>query len=712
MPPAAARAVTRGRFRVTQEDAAASPAPRDGADDQRVLRGLQHQSTMVLQRLAELEKAVRSQHRGGDEPPREAPKGAGANLEDLDASAATRPLRRAHDLATELRDALAAARTRAGEHESMLKLLKQKHASLAAKLEAGQADAARLRRENEALRRDRDRFKRELDDERARHQARARAPPPPAAPASRAPVPAPAVVARRAAADREFAAIAAQAARRPRRRRPSRRRRSLRRARRGRRSRRPWAAAIAAVRAARRHFQPPPGGGARPMGARARPRRPRTSSRRPWARRRRPRRPALPAAAHGPGAAVRAAAAFRRAAAAAHGPRAAARAARRGRAAARRRGRAARAAGRRAAPHAVVRLARAAAHPGHPGHAVPGAARGALPAAAARDGAAAARRRALRPARGGARARAAPRPPPRAARPDTGRARRRRAARRAPPRRRARASAAADVAGAFVVPEPAAPPAAEPFCPARHAAEEDEFGAIAGRTAIGRAPPGGTFNRRRRSVVPPARPGRPAPRRPAPAPGPQAGAGRFFFRAAMTLGSRKLIWSSRFRMKANEPSSSAFMAAGAANGTSAPPTRSPARSASATGTTCASQSSPACARQRPACARLSAKGPKCQSRSASKPASPAAAVSSAFAKDSEWYCSTGYVSRKRSARRRGTTTSRARSDAAPRHAAQREPWRPSRAPASRARPRRRPRAPPRGPAPRAAPRPCAPAPSA
>ena len=71
MPPAAARAVTRGRFRVTQEDAAASPAPRDGADDQRVLRGLQHQSTMVLQRLAELEKAVRSQHRGGDEPPRE-----------------------------------------------------------------------------------------------------------------------------------------------------------------------------------------------------------------------------------------------------------------------------------------------------------------------------------------------------------------------------------------------------------------------------------------------------------------------------------------------------------------------------------------------------------------------------------------------------------------------------------------------------------------
>ena len=30
----------------------------------------------------------------------------------------------------------------------------------------------------------------------------------------------------------------------------------------------------------------------------------------------------------------------------------------------------------------------------------------------------------------------------------------------------------------------AAPPAAEPFCPARHAAEEDEFGAIAGRTAI------------------------------------------------------------------------------------------------------------------------------------------------------------------------------------------------------------------------------------
>ena len=94
MPPAAARAVTRGRFRVTQEDAAASPAPRDGADDQRVLRGLQHQSTMVLQRLAELEKAVRSQHRGGDEPPREAPKGAGANLEDLDASAAARPPRR------------------------------------------------------------------------------------------------------------------------------------------------------------------------------------------------------------------------------------------------------------------------------------------------------------------------------------------------------------------------------------------------------------------------------------------------------------------------------------------------------------------------------------------------------------------------------------------------------------------------------------------
>ena len=151
MPPAAARAVTRGRFRVTQEDAAASPAPRAGADDQRVLRGLPHQSTMVLQRLAELEKAVRSQHRGGDEPPREAPKGAGANLEDLDASAATRPLRRAHDLATELRDALAAARTRAGEHESMLKLLKQKHASLAAKLEAGQADAARRRRRGLSL---------------------------------------------------------------------------------------------------------------------------------------------------------------------------------------------------------------------------------------------------------------------------------------------------------------------------------------------------------------------------------------------------------------------------------------------------------------------------------------------------------------------------------------------------------------------------------
>ena len=47
-----------------------------------------------------------------------------------------------------------------------------------------------------------------------------------------------------------------------------------------------------------------------------------------------------------------------------------------------------------------------------------------------------------------------------------------------------RDASAADVLGAFVVPEPAAPPAAEPFCAARHAAEEDEFGAIAGRTAI------------------------------------------------------------------------------------------------------------------------------------------------------------------------------------------------------------------------------------
>ena len=102
MDPAAGREVRRGRFRVRQEDGAALPAEREGGDEQRFsLRGLQHQNTMVLARLAELEKAVRSQHRGGDEPPREAPKGAGANLEDLDASAATRPLRRAHDLATE-----------------------------------------------------------------------------------------------------------------------------------------------------------------------------------------------------------------------------------------------------------------------------------------------------------------------------------------------------------------------------------------------------------------------------------------------------------------------------------------------------------------------------------------------------------------------------------------------------------------------------------
>mmetsp|Transcript_26326 Transcript_26326/g.81024 ORF Transcript_26326/g.81024 Transcript_26326/m.81024 type:complete len:248 (+) Transcript_26326:1815-2558(+) len=42
-------------------------------------------------------------------------------------------------------------------------------------------------------------------------------------------------------------------------------------------------------------------------------------------------------------------------------------------------------------------------------------------------------------------------------------------------------SSVADVLGAFVVPKPPGPK--EPFCPARHAAEEDEFGAIAGRTA-------------------------------------------------------------------------------------------------------------------------------------------------------------------------------------------------------------------------------------
>ena len=402
MPPAAARAVTRGRFRVTQEDAAASPAPRDGADDQRVLRGLQHQNTMVLARLAELEKAVRSQHRGGDEPPREAPKGAGANLEDLDASAATRPLRRAHDLATELRDALAAARTRAGEHESMLKLLKQKHASLAAKLEAGQADAARLRRENEALRRDRDRFKRELDDERARHQARAAAaPPPPAAPASRAPVPAPAVVARRAAADREFAAIAAQAAQ------PTAPPAPV--------ATPPLAApgapgppqpppmGQAPPSAPPPHFQPPPMGQAPPsappphFGAPPPP---------PMGHAQPPAPPAVAAAAPaGAGAPP--------------GPPG-------------------------AAPPRTPSFDSLAppAHPGHPGHAVPAP-------------------------------RAAPyQPPPLAMAPPPPAA--------APPRD----ASAADVLGAFVVPEPAAPPAAEPFCPARHAAEEDEFGAIAGRTAI------------------------------------------------------------------------------------------------------------------------------------------------------------------------------------------------------------------------------------
>lgn len=207
----AARAVTRGRFRVTQEQAGDRPPappeePRTG-DDRRALRGLQHQNTMVLARLAELEKAVRSQHAGGERPPAPALTGAPKSVDDLDASAATRPLRRAHDLATELRDALASARARAQEHEGMLKLLKQKHASLAAKLEAGQGEQSRLRRENEALRKDRDRFRRDLDDERARHRPAAGAAPPAAPPA-----PAPAVVARRAAADLEFAAIAAQAA--------------------------------------------------------------------------------------------------------------------------------------------------------------------------------------------------------------------------------------------------------------------------------------------------------------------------------------------------------------------------------------------------------------------------------------------------------------------------------------------------------------------
>ena len=44
MPPAAARAVTRGRFRVTQEDGAGSAATRDAPNYQPVLRGLQHQN--------------------------------------------------------------------------------------------------------------------------------------------------------------------------------------------------------------------------------------------------------------------------------------------------------------------------------------------------------------------------------------------------------------------------------------------------------------------------------------------------------------------------------------------------------------------------------------------------------------------------------------------------------------------------------------------
>ena len=60
-------------------------------------------------------------------------------------------------------------------------------------------------------------------------------------------------------------------------------------------------------------------------------------------------------------------------------------------------------------------------------------------------------------------------------------------------------------------------------------------------------------------------------------PGASGRRGPLLLQGGPTLGSRGYESRSRFRMKANEPSSSAFMAAGAANGTSAPPTRSPAR---------------------------------------------------------------------------------------------------------------------------------------
>jgi len=70
-----------------------------------------------------------------------------------DAAAPARPLRHAVRLADQLRAELEAARTRVGEHESMMKLLQQKNTSLAAKLEAEQAETARLRKAHDKLRR-------------------------------------------------------------------------------------------------------------------------------------------------------------------------------------------------------------------------------------------------------------------------------------------------------------------------------------------------------------------------------------------------------------------------------------------------------------------------------------------------------------------------------------------------------------------------------
>lgn len=187
------------------------------------------QNKLVLARLTDLEAAVRAGV-GDTAPaapgrPLSSRRGGGDAERLVDAAAPGRPLRQAARLVDQLRAELEAARARVGEHESMMKLLQQKNTSLATKLEVEQAEAVRLRKAHEKLRRASDRARSELDAERA-ETARLRTrlaafaaaaeitpQPPPIAVASTgvAPTAGAAVAARRLAADREFAALAAAA---------------------------------------------------------------------------------------------------------------------------------------------------------------------------------------------------------------------------------------------------------------------------------------------------------------------------------------------------------------------------------------------------------------------------------------------------------------------------------------------------------------------